>query len=1125
MTRAARKDTFRTIRKTLSRYCSILLIVAIGVGFFAGIRATGTDMRSTASHYYTETNTMDVHLLSTLGFSETDVEEVMGIEGVRSVMPSKFIDCLTVCSDNFVTHVASLPKDLSEDSDNYQNRLRVLEGRMPENAGECIIDQNIRDKYKFSVGDTLTLAAAESGQKLSDDLERTEFTVVGVVNSPLYIDMTKRGTTTVGDGSLDAFVYIFEENFTADYYSELFVTSTEAGEFLCYTDDYQNTISALIDRLEALGELRAEPRLIEMRVTSQQKIDDARQQIEDAKVEIADGKQQLIDAEQKLSDGKVELADADKKYQDGKETFDKEIADAQHQLNFADSQLQSGWNQFYTGLAKYEESKKQLEASLPQVEKAEADLQQLTAAYQSLDATLATMTNLPDDTTRKVYADSIKGTLNSFTDAEGSSLGLGNLLYDESGNVTGKQVALTRANLTGYYQGVKAQVEKARADYEAGVQQLAAAKAQLDNAYSSLMVGGDQYSSGLEEFNKQKDEGQKELDDAAQEIADAKIKLLDAEAEYDEKSADARQQIADAEVDVADAERKLADAEKKLADLKPAEWYVDDRADANPGYAEFSDDADRMDNISTIFPVFFLAVAALVCLTTMARMVEEHRTEIGTFKALGYDERSIQRKYLIYSLSATVLGCVIGLLVGFKLFPTVIYDAYCILYDLPDVIAPFHWDVALLCCAVAILCVLLVTRSVCRSVLRENPASIMRPKAPPSGKRVLLERIPFLWKRFSFSQKVTTRNLFRYKKRVLMTIFGIAGCSALILTGYGLNDAIGDIVTNQFEKVFHYDILAAYSDADAEETKALYSMLEESDEVDEWMPQYRQTMNTVGGDKAYEINLVVSQDYTKLEDYISLQERKSGKDLDSPREGVVITEKLSDLMGLFVGDTLTLRDSDNKEYSMAIVGIGENYASHFVYLSQPYYEEIFGEVPEYNSVIINLTDPAQLHEFSAELIAGGTIQMISSNADLLDQYKNVTQNLGYVVAVLIVSAGLLAFVVLYNLSNINITERTREIATLKVLGFYDGEVSAYIYRENIILTILGAGVGLLLGVGLTSFVVATAEIDSIMFGRNIYWPSFLIAAALTFLFSFLVNWVMHYRLKKISMVESMKSID
>ena len=1088
MTEAFRKDTMRTMRKTMNRFCSILLIVALGVGFFAGVRATGDDMRDTASDYYIDYNAMDVKVLSTLGFSENDVAAVAAVDGVKQVYAGKYVDCLTLCHDNFLTRVFSLPQN--PDSPETMNRLRVLEGQLPQAADECVIDEKIQYKYHFELGQTLSLGSADPTDDLENELEHAEYTIVGIVNSPMYLDMTRRGSTTVGDGSLDAYLYVLEENFTAKYYTELYVTAEGSGDLNCYTEEYDTLAAALKDALEPVGEARGELRMQEMADYLNEKIPEAREKITDAEEQLADAEQQLTDAANKLADARKKIADGEKELTDGWAELEKQK------------------KQYAEYEKKYEEGKQQLEAAKLQMAGASAARAQLAAGKAQVNAILGRMVNLPEDSVLlPILADSLAPTLNELTDANGKKLNLGDKLYDADGNVTPATVKATQTAVNDYFSTMEKQITSAASQYESGKKELEDSRKQLDT-----------YKSELEKAEKRLISGEREL-------AEARIKLADGEKEFEEKSADARQKIADGKAELNRGKQQLADAEKMLEKLSPAEWYLYTRKELALGVGEFGDDAARIDNISTIFPVFFLAVAALVCLTTMARMVEEQRTEIGTLKALGYTDREIQKKYLIYSLSATVLGSGLGLAVGFKLFPTVIYDAYCIMYDLPPVEAPFHWGVAAICVVVALGCVTLVTCNVCHGVLSEMPANIMRPKAPPAGQRVLLEKVPFIWRRLSFSHKVTVRNLFRYKKRVLMTIVGIAGCAALVLTGYGLKDAINDIVQNQFQKVFRYDLLAGYSAEDEAEEQALFDQLESDPDIKEWMPQYRAAITAVDERHSYEVNLTVSQDYTRLTDFISLQERVSRRVLTPESEGAIITEKLGTMLGLKAGDTLTLRDGDNRTYELAIAGVSENYASHFVYISAEYYEEVFGKAPEYNAVIVDLADRDDWAAASEKLLAGGTVQMISSDAELVEQYKNVTDNLGYVVAVLIVSAGLLAFVVQYNLSNINITERTREIATLKVLGFYDGEVSAYIYRESVILTILGTGLGLLLGTALTRFVVATAEVDSIMFGRSIYWPSFLMAALITFLFSFLVNWVMHYRLKKINMVESMKSVD
>ncbi len=1088
MTEAFRKDTTRTIRKTLNRFCSILLIVALGVGFFAGVRATGDDMRDTASAYYTEYNEMDLKILSTLGFSENDVAAVEAVDGVKQVYAGKYVDCLTLCHDNFLTRVFSLPDD--PDAPETMNRLRVLEGRLPEAPNECAIDQKIMDKYGFTVGQTLTLASADPLDDLENELENTEYLIVGMVNSPMYVDMTRRGSTTVGDGSLDAYLYVPEENFTAEYYTELYVTAEGADALNCYTDEYDAVVEALRDALTPVGDARSDLRMQEMADYLNEKIPEAREKIADAEAQLANAEQQLTDAANELADARQQIADGEKELEDGR------------------AALESQQKQYEKYEQQYEQGKQELEAAKLQITAAEAMGAQLTAGKAQVNAILGRMENLSANSPLlPILAETLAPTLNELTDANGKKQNLGDKLYDENGEVTPETVAETRTAVNSYFAYMQQQISNASYQYESGKRELEQSRKQLDT-----------YKEALENAEKRLDDGEREL-------ADARVKLADGEKEFEEKSAEARQKIADGKAELNRGKLQLANAEEMLEKLSPAEWYLYSRDDLALGVGEFGDDAQRIDNISVIFPVFFLAVAALVCLTTMARMVEEQRTEIGTLKALGYTDREIQKKYLIYSLSATIVGSGTGLAVGFKLFPAVIYDAYCIMYDLPPVKAPFHWGVAAVCVAAALGCVTLVTCSVCRSVLKEMPANIMRPKAPPAGRRVFLEKIPFIWRRLSFSHKVTVRNLFRYKKRVLMTIVGIAGCAALVLTGYGLNDAIGDIVTNQFQRVFRYDLLAGYSAEDEAEEQALFDQLDNDPAIAEWMPQYRSTMTALGNDLSLSVNLTVSEDYARLTDFISLQERVSGKVLTPEKRGAVITEKLGTMMGLKAGDTLTLRDSDNRLYGLEVTGVSENYASHFVYISAEYYEEVFGNAPEYNSVIVDLVDRDDWQATSEKLLAGGTVQMVSSDAELLAQYMNITDNLGYVVAVLIVSAGLLAFVVQYNLSNINITERTREIATLKVLGFYDGEVSAYIYRENIILTVLGTALGLLLGTGLTRFVITTAEVDSIMFGRNIYFFSFLMATLLTFLFSFIVNWVMHYRLKKISMVESMKSVD
>ncbi len=1132
MHRATGRDTLRTIRRSLSRYLSIALIIAIGVAFFAGLTSTGSDMRLTADKYYTDTNTQDMYVLSTLGFTEADLEAVRAIDGVEQAVGSYFVDCLTISPDNFLTHVISLPDHPWHGNEAYLNQLCMVEGRAPKYDNECVVDQNIRDEFGFRVGDTLTLRAAKEGDSLSDTLENTEFTVVGVANSPLYIDMTKRGATTIGDGSLDAWIYVPENNFKTDFYTQLSITYAPARAFACYDEGYLPSLEPLRQALEQVAQDRAQPRLEEMQAYLTDQIADGEQQLADGRKELDEAKQQLLDAQKAIEDARKELQDGRKELEKGENTLRDEIADGRQQLASSREAYEAGLAQYEDYYAQYQAGRAELEQGEKELSQTEQQLPLLELSYNTLHIRLQMMelldTSSPAGWAALQYnANAITPDMNRFPDENGNSMGFGDMMYDGEpySTATPERVAAAHAALSEYFTAAKTQIREGRAQIEAAkaqldetAQQLQQFKAQLDDAKTQL-------DEGQQQLDQAESSGQQQLDDARDELEKGEAELAEGEAEFLREAADAHQKIAEGELDLARAERKLSDAQRTLADLEPAEWYIYDRAEAQPGFAEFSDDADRMDNISAVFPVFFLAVATLVCMTTLARMVEEHRTEIGTFKALGYSDSRIRRKYMIYSLSATAFGCIIGLAVGFQIFPTVIITAYCIMYDLPAPTTPFHVGIAVGCAAVALLCVGLVTYFVCRGVLRQAPATIMRPKAPAAGKRIPLEHIRPLWRRMSFSYKVTARNLFRYGKRVCMTLFGIAGCAALVLTGYGLQDAIDDIVRCQFENVFHYDLLAGFSVETDDERQAIYDYLDSHQLVADWMPQARQTLHAVGEEKDFEVYITVSQDYQRLTDYIHLQDRETTREILPQAEGAVVTEKLAILLDLEVGSTITIRDSSHRSYEMTITGIAENYADHFLYLSEDYYRAVFGTAPEYNSVILHLSDVARMQQFKEELLANTDVQMVSAVLDVLEQFTGITDNLGYVVALIIISAGLLAFVVQYNLSNINITERTREIATLKVLGFYDGEVSAYIYRENILLTILGTGIGLGLGIALTRFVVSAAEVDSIMFGRHIYWPSFVMAAVLTFAFSFFVNFIMHFRLKRINMVESMKSVD
>ncbi|WP_150271321.1 ABC transporter permease [Paenibacillus tepidiphilus] len=579
---------------------------------------------------------------------------------------------------------------------------------------------------------------------------------------------------------------------------------------------------------------------------------------------------------------------------------------------------------------------------------------------------------------------------------------------------------------------------------------------------------------------------------------------------------------------LAAAREELAEGERQLAELELPKIYVTDR-NANPGYAEYKDNADRLSAIASVFPVFFFLIAALVSLTTMTRMVEEHRLQIGTLKALGYGNSDIMAKFLVYGTLASLAGSAVGLAVGFTLLPSIIFNAYGSLYNLPDLIKSFYPSYSIISILVALVCTTLTAWLAARVELRGNAAVLMRPKAPKSGQRIILERITFVWKRLSFVQKVTARNLFRYKQRMFMTVFGVAGCTALILTGFGLKDSIGSIAPQQFGVIMKYDALVALHTDAAPEARASYEQLISGEPgIIGTLHVAQESMTArAKGVNDQDVNLFVPETAQSLSDFVQLRDRSSGEERELTDEGAVITEKLAKLYGLEPGDTFTLVDNKNDTYDIQVAGITENYVMHYAYMTPAYYNSVFGKDAVFNTSLLNYSaqDSVWEDQFSEKLTANGSVAAVSFSSNVGTAFDETMQSMDVVTLVLIVSAAALAFVVLYNLTNINVSERIRELSTIKVLGFYDNEVTMYIYRENILLTLLGIAGGSGLGILLHSYVLQTAELDATMFAPVIEWPSYIYAALLTMVFSGIVMAFMHMKLKRIHMIEALKSVE
>ena len=675
------------------------------------------------------------------------------------------------------------------------------------------------------------------------------------------------------------------------------------------------------------------------------------------------------------------------------------------------------------------------------------------------------------------------------------------------------QLAAALAGLVQFQQGLQ--------QYQSGLQQLNDARAELDDAYRLLQEKMQELGDAqgkLLDAQRQLDAAGRELADGRREIEENEQKLADGEAEYADAKAEAEQKLADARAEIEDGEAKLDELEMPV-------WYIWDRS-KNTSFGSFKSNVDKLTAITTAFPVFFFLVAALVVSTTMTRMVEEERLQIGTLKALGYARGTIMQKYLWYALGASALGAVVGLAVGFRVFPTIIWSGYAMMYYMPEIATPWRLQQAVFAGASLIGLSLGVTAMACRTSLAEVPAALMLPRAPKAGKRILLERITPLWRRLPFTWKVTCRNLMRYKKRFWMTVIGVAGCTALLVAGFGLSDSLNGIITKQFDNVSHYDLMTVVSKESALREGEVYDTLfGDSETFPLSMAAAVESTHCDSADGEMELYLMVPQDLTRFAQLMDLHERLGGKPTPLTDDGIVLTEKLAKTLGAAAGDTVTLKNVDGDTAQFTVSGVCEHYIGNYAYITPAVYTAAFGKAPGYNAVLSTLSDESQQSRdaISEKLLDMDTVVSLTFTQDAVKQVLNMLRSIDAVVVLIIVCAAMLAFVVLYNLSNINIAERVKEIATIKVLGFYDREVYSYVNRESTALSCIGTLLGLALGKALHAFIITTVEVDSVMFGRQIAPQSFLYAVALTLAFSTAVNLVMGRKLKKISMVESMKA--
>ena len=1083
------RNTLRSAWRTRERFLSLFGIIAISTGFFAGLKATSPDMKQSAEQYYRDTALMDLHLVSNAGFCDDELDALAERDDISQICggysETVFLP-LSESASNATVQVWSLLQNGKKDAPQI-NQPVLTEGRMPAAKDECLIEVNT--PQQIQVGDTVTLTIPENR---SSRLAVTEYTVVGRADSSMYVDF-QRGTTTIGNGSIDCFLLTLPDAFDSDIYTDVFLTLTETADLDSFSARYLTEVSDAADDLTAQAKELSEPR---------------KEQI-------------LADADKELKQARADLDQGWQEYESGTKALEESLDSSRSEIEKARSELDKTREKIIEANEKYQASVEQYESGVKDIQqrqdvidakkkKKDGTIDELNEKADRIEYVLNTIAGYRNSAVEEPLPDELLSLIDEMSAYNTEDYFVSEAMREYfSAPIHTDQKERLEDTISLYLNNCKVEllneVEKIKQDAE----ELAVSKASLRRSLNALANTKRQLDKTAEKLEAQEADYLKaaaKLDQQSDELDKTAAK------EYT-RLAEAKDELEKGETDYAKA---VADAEAIADGIK---WYAFDRSD-NPGWSSYGEDADRVDRIARIFPVFFLLVASLVCLTTMTRMVEEQRTEIGTCRALGYSEGRIAMQFVMYAVIASVLGTAVGTIIGFQIFPRVIFRCYGMMYHFPPVRCPYHIGYALICLAASLLCTGIVAAIACGSAMREVPAMLMRPKPPKKGKRILLEKWRWFWSRCSFRFKVTIRNFFRYRSRVLMTVIGICGCTALLVTGFGLYHAIASIVDLQFGEIFVYDVTGMYDETDTHR-EILRDTLEHTSEISGYLFGMTKSGTVRANHRSYEVSVIVPDEPEHIRDFIVMRDRKTHSAIELQDDGIILNEKLAKLLGVSVGDSVTLADASKP---VQVTGIMENYAMNRIFMTPKCCRTLFGSYRA-NCFFANETPGTDEDALGAHLLHSDALIGIHFTSQSGARFRELVKALGLIVAVIIIFSGLLAFAVLYNLANINILERTRELATLKVLGFYHKEVYAYIFRENILSSVCGMLCGLVAGIFLCRYVVQTAEVDVVMFAPDIPWYCFVFAAVMTLLFTVLVNLMLRGKLRRIDMAGSMKAIE
>ena len=1136
------KNLRQSIKKSMGRYIAIVAIIALGAGLFCGLRVTKKDMIATVQRYTDKQNMFDLRIMNTYGWTEDDVFALSQKAGIADAEGSVSIDALLHFQDgeDSAYKLLSIPDQV--------NRISLDAGRLPLSNDECLADGLYFDE---TVIGKQVYISSDNDDTTRENLAYDSYTIVGLCATPMYLNM-QRGSTAIGNGSLTTYFYLPKDGFAMDVYTE--INLTLAGEYSVYSDEFDDAMDAMAEQLEPLAQPLADQRFVDVKTEAEQEYADGMQEYQDGMKEYRDGKKEakekLTEAEQEILDGEKEIADNRKLLQDGQNQVTEAektltqslsaISDSRAELAKARAeayeQLAAGYDELFKNYKEATNGLNQVEAGLPQIE---AGISQIEAGISQIDTGLSTIEiMLPIVQTGIDAAQETLDRLKELSSQPGYQEQLAEAqvkldeLIQKRDDYTAQQTQLleTRADLETQLADLKAQkseLETTKATLEAaldtieiGFKEAENAQIQADNQFAAaqaqLDAGEAQIETGRQELQAKK----LEIEEGLTALEEAEAQLEKGRAEFEAEKAKVLKELEDAQAQLDEARQQLADARQTIDKMEPADVYVLTR-NTNIGYVVFESDSDIVAGVAKIFPAFFLAVAALVCITTMTRMVDEERTQIGTLKALGYSNFSIMWKYLAYSGSGAVLGCVVGVLAGSIIFPQIIWYAYCIMYNFSDrlVLTYDLSTISFILISYTSLTVL-VTWYCCKQSLKEVPAELIRPKAPTAGKQIFLERLA-IWHNLKFLDKVAARNIFCYRQRMAMMLLGIGGCTALLVTGFGLSDSVSDIVSFQFESVMVYDIGVTFADPLTEEQQDAFRK-EFRGQADQIMFCQQGGIDLEYGDSVKNVNFLVVE--KPLDGFIDLH--SGGEALPTPGlNEAVISIGVANAMGIEAGDTITVRNSDLEEMALTVSGVFDNNVYNYVIITGQTMQQQWNRPTEMSSAFVVNSSQQDVHELGAGIANYDGVLSLSINQDTAEQVTSMLDALDAVVALVVICAGLLAAIVLYNLTNINIKERVREIATIKVLGFNAAETGAYVFKENLALTVMGTLLGLIGGKLLHTVVMSYVRIDMVWFNNRINWYSYILAAVLTMLAALVVDFIMYFQLEKINMAEALKSVE